>query len=118
MARSSQLIVLLVLCVAGCGKQPSSPPTHAAESPEDAAAQARAVQDGVTPSLSDEQILRKIGYDPATLSSKRDDGPDGYSMSYSNDKTYIIITRSLVTGISILRLQPKEQQQLWILRKT
>lgn len=114
--RCSWLIVVAALCAVGCTKQSNSPSTSITESPEDAAARTRAVQDGLGPSMSDEQILRKIGYDPAALTSHRTDGVDGSTMTYSNETTCIFITRSIVTGISILRLQPKEQQQHWMLR--
>jgi hypothetical protein len=67
--------------------------------------------------MSDEQILRAIGHDPATLTSRRSDGVDGFSMTYTNDTTDVLITRSLVTGISVLRLRPKEQQQHWMMEK-
>jgi hypothetical protein len=119
MTRHIRLISLLILLAAGCGKQPVSPPlTGVADSPEIVAARARAVQDRLTSSMSDEQILRAIGHDPATLASRRADGVDGYSMTYTNVTTHIIITRSLVTGISVLRLRPKDQQQHWMLGKT
>jgi hypothetical protein len=65
--------------------------------------------------MSDEQILRAIGHDPATLTSHRNDGVDGHSISYTNDTSDIIITRSLFSGISVLRLRPKDRQQLWML---
>lgn len=116
MTRYFQLVVIAALCAVGCTKQSDSPSTRISESPEAATARTRAAQDGLNASMSDEQILRKIGHDPATLTSHRTDGTDGYMMTYTNDTTCIFITRSLVTGISILRLQPKERQQHWILR--
>jgi len=114
----SSFIALLVLFVPGCEKQPVSPPlTGVTDSPEIVAARARAVQDGLTPAMSDEQILRAIGHDPATLTSRRADGVDGYSMTYTKATIDIIITRSVVTGVSVLRLLPKDQRQHWMLGK-
>jgi len=108
------LALLSVIYLAGCRKeQPISSP----EAPQVAVARARAVRDGLTPSMSDEQILRKLGYDPADFRAYRNQGVDGYSMDYTNDATYIIICRSLVSGTSILRLHPKGQQQHWIVER-
>ncbi|MEO7672826.1 MAG: hypothetical protein ABIU09_01960 [Pyrinomonadaceae bacterium] len=107
--------MLLVLVVAGCEKQSTSPSAGVIDSPEIEAARARAVQDGLTPSMSDVQILRALGHDPDVLTSHRTDGKDGYSTAYTNDTTDITITRSLVTGISVLRLLLKDQQQHWML---
>jgi hypothetical protein len=114
MMRHLHLVVLLAVCAAGCGKQE---PVSAPDWPEFTAARARAAHDGLTPSMSDEQILRAIGHDPSALRVHRDDGVDGHSMTYTNDKTYIIVSRSLVSGISVLRLHPKDQKQLWMMDK-
>ena len=67
--------------------------------------------------MSDEQILRTIGYDPAALTAHRENGKDGYSMVYSNETTLIFVTRSLVSGGRVLRLRPEEQKQEWILKQ-
>jgi|SRR5882724_10718460 len=118
MTRHFYLIVVLALTLAGCEKPSSSPPSDpAGYSNQLAAARARAVQDGLTPLMSDEQILRAIGHDPAALKGSRADGADGHSTSYTNETTHIIIARSLVTGISVLRLEPKDRKQLWMLEK-
>jgi hypothetical protein len=67
--------------------------------------------------MTDEQILRTIGYDPDTLTSRRDDGKDGYSTVYSNGTTLVIVTRSLVSGVIVLRMRPEGQKKEWLLGK-
>src|SRR5207247_8205605 len=118
MTRYFHLTIVLALSLVGCEKHSASPSSsQMAYSNQLAAAWARAVQDGLTPSMSDEQILRAIGHDPALLTSHRSNGKDGYSMVYSNETTLIFITRSLVSGISVLRLKPEDQKQYWMLEK-
>ncbi|HXI82459.1 MAG TPA: hypothetical protein VNL17_00040 [Verrucomicrobiae bacterium] len=68
-------------------------------------------------SMTDKQILRAIGYDPDTLTSSRNDGKDGYSMVYSNETTLVFVTRSVVSGVIVLRMRPEEQKQEWLLGK-
>ena len=109
MTRRFHYIVFLALALAGCDRQSApqgaSTPSHVA-SPTNPVA-----------SMSDEQILGAIGYEPATLTSHRTDGKDGHSMGYSNETTLILVTRSLVSGVSVLRLRPEEQKQEWMLGK-
>jgi len=71
----------------------------------------------VASTMTDEQILRAIGYDPDTLTSRRDDGKDGYSTIYSNETTLVFVTRSLVSGVRVLRLRPEGRKQEWLLGK-
>jgi len=67
--------------------------------------------------MTDEQILRAIGYDPNTLTAHREDGKDGYSTIYSNGTTLVFVTRSLVSGVIVLRMRPEGQKQEWLLGK-
>src|SRR6516162_10685516 len=108
------LTLILGLSAAGCAQQ--DPPTPAvAEPPLIVQARARAVRDGLKPSMTDEQILRTIGNDPALLQARSGSGIDGHMTEYSNKTTLIWITRSLSTGISVLRLRPEEQKQHWMM---
>ena len=92
-----------IFAVAGCDRQSTTQQTIPASN--------------LVASMSDEQILRTIGCDPAALIVHRDDGKDGYSMVYSNATTLVIVTRSLVSGSRVLRLRPEEQKQEWILNQ-
>jgi len=68
-------------------------------------------------SMTDEQILRAIGNNPDKLVSSRNDGKDGYSTTYSNETTLVFVTRSIVSGVNVLRVRPEEQKQDWLLGK-
>ncbi len=109
MTRRFHYIVFLALALAGCDRESApradSTPSHVA-SPTNLVA-----------SMSDGQILRAIGHEPATLTSHRTDGKDGYSVVYSNETTLVNVTRSLVSGVSVLRLRPEEKKQQWMLGK-
>lgn len=108
------LTLILALSSAGCAQH--DPPAPAVvEAPLILEARARAVRDGLKPSMTDEQILRTIGNNPALLEARSGSGIDGHMTEYSNETTLIWITRSLSTGISVLRLRPKEQQQHWMM---
>jgi hypothetical protein len=111
------VLCLLAFC-AGCEREPATTPTL---DPRLAAllaeGRSNAIADHLTNGMSNEQILRAIGADPATLLSNRANGIDGYSVTYINAGTNIIITRSLSTGLSVLWLLPKDQQKHWNLDK-
>ncbi|HEX7858754.1 MAG TPA: hypothetical protein VF773_00350 [Verrucomicrobiae bacterium] len=51
------------------------------------------------------------------MGSQRAQGKDGHSVNYTNSTTDIIITRSIVTGISIIRSRPADQQEHLIVEK-
>lgn len=78
---------------------------------------ARLTQSNLVPSMSDEQMLRAIGLDPATLQSNRVQGKDGYMTVYTNAASLLFISRSVVSGVSVTRLKPEEQKQNWKLGK-
>ncbi len=67
--------------------------------------------------MSDEQILRAVGVDPVALRSHRDEGKDGYTMVYENGGSQVMITRSRVSGVTVIRLRPVEQMREWKLGK-
>src|SRR6184192_2571726 len=113
LTRRAHLIALLALSLSGCSRQAAPPPSF--QAPDlNAAARARAVRDGLTSSMSDVQILRALGQDPARLTARVANGPDGYSTSYTNATTRILITRSSY-GIFVLRDGPVQQD--WLLEK-
>ena len=115
MARLSNILGFLLLC-AGCEKQPVPPHVVSPElAIHLAEGRTNAIRDHLSSTMSDEEFLRAIGYDPTTLTSHRDNGVDGHSMTYTNNTTYVVVTRSFSTGISILRLRPKDQQRHWTL---
>ena len=110
-------IVLLAALLMSCGRPPSFERSDRPDDPFVAKAQARAVRDGLTSKMSDGELLRAVGQDPAKLTAYGSQGVDGYSMIYTNQTTYISITRSVVSGISVIRLLPKDQHGAWIVDK-
>lgn len=118
MTRLCHILCLLAFCI-GCEREPAPAPTL---NPKLAAflaeGRSNAIADHLTNGMSDEQILRAIGYDPATLRSNRGgNGIDAYDVEYISDMTDITITRSLSTGITVLRYLPKDQQKQWVLER-
>lgn len=68
--------------------------------------------------MTDEELLRVMKCDPKKMASREDRGPDGSSMTYSDDQEEIVITRSVVTGVCVLRhLKEKNVRQTWELGK-
>jgi hypothetical protein len=53
--------------------------------------------------MSDGQILLALGIDPARSSARVTQGKDGHSTEYSAGTDRITITRSLVSGVSVMR---------------
>jgi hypothetical protein len=101
--------MFLAFSFTGCGRQPAippaTPPAHSLSATNLVAA------------MADDEILRAIGQSPSALQARRENGKDGYSVTYSNETTLIFITRSLVSGVSVIRLKPEEQKQQWTLGK-
>jgi hypothetical protein len=67
--------------------------------------------------MSDDQILRVLQVDPVKLQSKKEQGPDGHAMIYTDETHEIWITRSVVSGVIVMRMKPKEQLKIWELGK-
>jgi hypothetical protein len=65
--------------------------------------QAIALGTNITAAMSDGQILLSLGVDPARSSTRVTQGKDGYSTEYSAGGDRITITRSLVSGVSVMR---------------
>jgi len=71
-------------------------------------------QDGLSAEMSDAQILRALNLDPATLNTKEDHGLDGGRLIiYSDQQNEIWITRSVSSGVVVMRLNPKEEFKSW-----
>jgi hypothetical protein len=118
MMRYLHLSAFLALYLTGCGTQSGTEPAQlpGASNPP-TTSPVSVTQSNLAPSMSDGQILRAIGLDPAALRSHRENGPDGYSIVYTNATTVVFITRSLVSGVCVIRLMPLAQKQEWTLGK-
>jgi hypothetical protein len=100
------ICIAVLLAAAGCNKA-SDPPApqpdfEAMAAVLDAEAEARAAGAHLTLSMTDEQILRAIGVDPAAVKLKPP--PEGYNtpsykkVAYTNETVDIEIDRMLNTG--------------------
>jgi hypothetical protein len=108
MKHSYHLICIAVLLgAAGCNKASDPPPSskpdyEATAAAQDAADEQRAAQAHLTASLTDEQILRAIGVDPAAVklapAPKGYGGPSFKKTAYTNETIDLEIGRSLDTG--------------------
>jgi hypothetical protein len=56
--------------------------------------------------MTDEQIIKAFGLDPATAATKKVNGKDGTMMTYSSGEQVVNITRSTVTGVSVFATGP------------
>src|SRR4051794_9540709 len=65
---------------------------------------------GPSASMSDEEILRVIGLDPAQMQSERHRGADGSSIDYNDERNEVTITRSFVSGVTVLQFRPKQRE--------
>jgi len=99
--------IAILLAVAGCNRasDPPSAPKPDYESmaaAQDAADEERAARAHLAASMSDEEILRAIGVDPAAVKLKpapeRYGGTSFKKTAYTNETIDIEISRSLDTG--------------------
>jgi acetyl esterase/lipase len=67
----------------------------------------------LTASMSDEQLLRALSLEPTALRAEKTQGKDGTTTIYSDAANEILITRSLVSGVVVLRTKPVDQAQTW-----
>src|SRR5947208_2163195 len=90
---------LLFVCVgfnilAGCALKPSAPASHNCAFLD--------TDPHLSPRMSDDTILRTLGFEPARMKMRVFDGPDGYETDYTTRAgDSVSITRSLVTGICV-----------------
>jgi hypothetical protein len=115
------IICLAVVTLAGCNKAGDTQSAQILDSEaqaaaDEAAAVARAAQAHLSTSMSDDEILRAIGADPAKLKLTRTDVGNGYIASYTNETTNIELTRSASAGISVSRMKPTDQQGKWFVK--
>lgn len=60
----------------------------------------------ITASMSDQEIVKVFGIDAATATTKKVIGKDGTMMTYSFGEQEVTITRSTVTGVSVVATGP------------
>ena len=60
----------------------------------------------ITPSMSDQEIVKAFGIDTATATTKKVNGKDGTMTTYSSGEQEVSITRSRVTGVSVVATGP------------
>jgi hypothetical protein len=118
------LLYIAVLAVAGCKKADEPPPPAAKSDPvltgyeSDAAAETCAARDHLTASMTDEQVLRAIGIDPALVKLKP--APPGYGgdgsikTAYTNETMDIEMSRVPRTGY--LLVYSMDQGKRWIVK--
>jgi hypothetical protein len=92
--------------LASCGRK------GAAVSTSSVGTQAPTGITNLTAAMSDDQILRALGLDPAKASARVTQGKDGQSTEYSAGDDRVVITRSIVSGLSVMR-----GAQVWALGK-
>ena len=92
--KSCQILIssLLFLAITGCGKP---------------------LIDGLSASMSDERILEILKVDPTKRHSKEIFGKDGTSMIYIDGVQEIWITRSIVSGVIVMREEPANDRKTW-----
>jgi hypothetical protein len=120
-----QIAAAMALLVSGCNKTSAPPPAvqpppdyEAIAAADEAAALERAARAHLSASMTDEQILRAIGVDPASV--KLRPGPeilgDGHSTqaSYTNETADIEISRE--PGTPYLFISQMDQGIHWLVK--
>lgn len=67
----------------------------------------------LTAAMSDEQILRALQLDPTALRAVKTQGKDGTTTRYADATNEVAITRSIVSGVVVLRTKPAASTQIW-----
>jgi hypothetical protein len=93
--RPRSIVIFVVLF--GCNRGPEGPATHIASNPT-------ILKNGnhLDAAMSDDELLRSLGIDAKDATQTRTQGKDGYSIEYRHGDQRVTITRSLVSGVSIL----------------
>lgn len=60
----------------------------------------------ITASMSDQEIVKAFGIDTTTATTKKVNGKDGTMTTYSFGEQEVSITRSTVTGVSVVATGP------------
>lgn len=127
MKRQYNLVCALALAVAGCNKADDPPPAPQpdAESPAaaaaaaDAQAEELAARAHLTASMTDEQVLRAIGADPASFKPRHapvESAGGAIQTSYTNETTDIEISRTPGTGALHVYHLPWNPQTRWLVK--
>jgi len=83
-------VALLASCARpGTGVSPAGPPTATGGT-------------NLTASMTDDQILRSLGLDPGKVSYRVTQGKYGQSTEYTAGTDRVVITRSIVSGLSVM----------------
>lgn len=69
--------------------------------------------DGLSASMSDEEILKVLKVDPTKRHSEKIVGKDGTTMIYTDGAQEIRITRSIVSGVIVTRAEPPKDRKTW-----
>lgn len=69
--------------------------------------------EGLSAAWSDEKILRELGLNPDDLKVEEAQGADGFSMIYRDASNEVWITRSVVSGVIVMRMKPESSQKIW-----
>lgn len=68
--------------------------------------------------MTDEQLLKVMKREPSKMTREVTHGDDGSSTSYADSEEEIIVTRSVVSGVVVLRhIKRTDVWQTWILGK-
>ena len=94
----------------------STPSSAASESDRPSAGAASTVN-GKTldPKMSDPEMLAVFGMQHSKATSKRSQGPDGYTTTYTEGDQNVSITHSAVTGVNVIAWGPIRGD--WLLGK-
>jgi len=60
----------------------------------------------LTPTMSDDAILRSLNYEPTRMKVRSTNGMDGYSTTYITRGREVTITRSIVSGVIVMEDVP------------
>ena len=121
------VLCIVVLSMAGCGKSSAPPPAPQSQSNHvvtaaeyDAESEERAARAHLTLSMTDEQILRAIGVNPAEV--KLCPAPQGYGGSgdfvktaYTNETTDVEISRTS-KSLLVYQAMPADRQNRWLVK--
>jgi hypothetical protein len=96
-----RLVLLLLLCLGASGCERARDDDHRASF-------------ALRADMSDEDLLRAMKRDPTKMKRQSTDGVDGSSIAYSDAEEEVVITRSVVTGVAIVRhIKPRHVWQTW-----
>src|SRR5438445_13543285 len=99
---SKRLTILIILAtlsaVTGCERQGPVPTTSPASPTTEPTAEAPSLRAGMT----DAEIIRACGLDGSSAKREFVQGKDGTSTTYSGGDQRITVTRSLISGVTVM----------------